>query len=59
MILSPLYLVAVLFLAMTLLPEGFVVPVFIAAFLASALFLPFFGRPGLKPPAPPPANPDR
>ncbi len=53
MILSPLYLVILLFLAMALLPFGFVIPVFIASFLASALLLPWFGRPSLKPPAPP------
>jgi hypothetical protein len=47
-----LYLVAALFLAMALLPWGFVKPVFLAVFLASALLLPFFGHPRLKPPAP-------
>lgn len=46
--LSPLYLIALLYGAMLLLPDGFVIPGFLLAALASASLLPFIGSPRLK-----------
>ena len=46
--LSPLYLIALLYGSMSLLPDRFVIPGFLLAALASVLLLPFLGVPRLK-----------
>ncbi|MDB5105146.1 MAG: hypothetical protein JWP91_2835 [Fibrobacteres bacterium] len=51
--LSPLYLIALLYLCMLLLPSGLVVPAFCLSAVASALLLPLLGSPRLKSGPPP------
>jgi hypothetical protein len=52
--LSPVYLLALLFLLMSIAPRDAVMPLFFMLFFASALLLPFFGHARLKrgPPGP-------
>ncbi|GEM_PF-5436726 len=50
MVLSPLYLIALLYLALFALPIRLVVPAFLVATFASGLLLPLIGGPRLKSP---------